>query len=381
MKDHSTIDDILRSALDEIDIPESKREEAVARYEALKSQSPHIYPQGSFLLGTAIKPLRGEEFDVDLVCQLDSPVPGLSAEELYRAIGERLGRNGVYRNMLVPKTRCWRLDYASEFHMDILPAIADASGRSLTAIRVPDREGGFSWSLSDPLGYAAWFREQEAEVSRMRRQTIFEESEASGRMVYASVDDVPEHKVRTPLQRVVQMLKRHRDIMFSAPPYSTADPRGDDTPISIIITTLAGEAYGNSATEGIWESLQLVVPRMIDILRTNGYVLKNPVNPNEEFTDKWGAVPRKKQYFLAWLEQLHVDINQVHARERGLHKLGASFVPWFGGGVLRNAMRRSGARVTDKRLSGDLKVSSRSGALSTDAGAAGPRVKNHTFWS
>src|SRR5271167_4992069 len=32
--------------------------------------APEIYPQGSMLLGTTIRPWRGEEFDLDLVCQL-----------------------------------------------------------------------------------------------------------------------------------------------------------------------------------------------------------------------------------------------------------------------------------------------------------------------
>ena len=39
---------------------------------------------------------------------------------------------------------------------------------------------------------------------------------------------------KSPLQRVVQILKRHRDLMFN----------GDESkPISIIITTLAARAY------------------------------------------------------------------------------------------------------------------------------------------
>ena len=30
----------------------------------------------------------------------------------------------------------------------------------------------------------------------------------------AQVEDVPEYKVKTPLQQAIQILKRHRDIMF-----------------------------------------------------------------------------------------------------------------------------------------------------------------------
>ena len=52
----------------------------------------------------------------------------------------------------------------------------------------------------------------------------------------AEVEDVKRRKVKTPLQRVVQILKRHRDIKF-------ADDNSGNKPISIIITTIAGRLY------------------------------------------------------------------------------------------------------------------------------------------
>ena len=58
-------------------------------------------------------------------------------------------------------------------------------------------------------------------------------------MQEARVEDVPEYQVKTPLQQGIQILKRHRDIMF------VEDP--DDKPISIIITTLAAHAYNNES--------------------------------------------------------------------------------------------------------------------------------------
>lgn len=50
-----------------------------------------------------------------------------------------------------------------------------------------------------------------------------------------SVRAVPKYQSnKTPLQRAVQILKRHRDIMFAG---------DEDKPVSIIITTLAAKAY------------------------------------------------------------------------------------------------------------------------------------------
>ena len=51
----------------------------------------------------------------------------------------------------------------------------------------------------------------------------------------AQVDDLPAYRWKSPLQRCVQILKRHRDVMFA--------DNLDSKPISIIITTLAGKAY------------------------------------------------------------------------------------------------------------------------------------------
>jgi len=81
---------------------------------------------------------------------------GFSSQETYQLIGERLRANGTYASMLEAKNRCWRLIYAGDFHMDIIPAIPDLE-RGNTAILVPDREVT-DWTKSDAKGYAVWFK-------------------------------------------------------------------------------------------------------------------------------------------------------------------------------------------------------------------------------
>ena len=56
-----------------------------------------------------------------------------------------------------------------------------------------------------------------------------------------SVRAVPKYQSnKTPLQRAVQILKRHRDIMFAG---------DEDKPVSIIITTLAAKAYQGDVSD------------------------------------------------------------------------------------------------------------------------------------
>lgn len=67
-----------------------------------------------------------------------------------------------------------------------------------------------------------------------------------------AVQPVPKYQHnKLPLQRVVQILKRHRDMMFEG---------ADNKPISIIITTLASRAYNKQ--ENIIEALVDVVNNM-----------------------------------------------------------------------------------------------------------------------
>ena len=56
-------------------------------------------------------------------------------------------------------------------------------------------------------GYAAWFRDRMKPQFEARRRALAES-------LRASVEDIPEYRVKTPLQQAIQLLKRHRDMSF-----------------------------------------------------------------------------------------------------------------------------------------------------------------------
>src|SRR5215475_192163 len=66
--------------------------------------------QGSIAIGTAVKPIGANESDLDIA---------VSPALLKQRIGDRLRSNGNYAPLLKEMPRCWRLDYANEFHLDI----------------------------------------------------------------------------------------------------------------------------------------------------------------------------------------------------------------------------------------------------------------------
>jgi hypothetical protein len=99
-----------------------------------------IYLQGSTALRTTVKPIGVNEHDVDLVAHVpDLDVP-MSPAALKKAIGYCLRANGNYAPLLEEMPRCWRLNYANEFHMDmdITPSIPNPNCR-FDGELVPDK--------------------------------------------------------------------------------------------------------------------------------------------------------------------------------------------------------------------------------------------------
>ena len=93
---------------------------------------------------------------------------------------------------------------------------------------------------SNPRGFAAWFEERTRPLALGRMRHLVE------RGLYSSVEIVPPYEWKTPLQQSIQILKRHRDVMFRDDPGAR--------PISMIITNLAAHAYAEESD--LWSALR-----------------------------------------------------------------------------------------------------------------------------
>jgi len=121
---------------------------------------------------------------------------------------------------------------------------------------------------------------------------------------FSKVEEIPTYAVKTPLQSVVQLLKQHRDVMFEDNP--------DVKPISIIITTLAAKAYNNETN--LADAFINIINGMERYLEENEkgkFVVSNPVNPLENFADKWEEESEKEVAFFEWIEQLKKDYSEI----------------------------------------------------------------------
>jgi len=313
---------------DSLDIPRSLYERAADRHKAVAEWlcrqgsvfgglNPSVHPQGSFRFGTVVRPIvEGAEYDVDHVITVGGlDESKVTQEHLKQLAGAELAGYATAHGMLAPeeKNRCWRLQYRDEnmpFHLDSLPCVPAGivnAGRLLIAqvspnlagmaVSVTDRrhprftELSADWLKSNPRGFAEWFEQRAA----LGLTGVAKEG------TRAEVQPVAPYKWRTPLQRVIQILKRHRDVMF----------RDDATfaPISMIITNLAAHAYRGEAD--VATALVGVVTRMRSFVRSDVPRVPNPADPREDYADRWTRDPRYELNFNNWHTQLLADVQAI----------------------------------------------------------------------
>jgi hypothetical protein len=311
-----------------------------------------IYLQGSTALGTTVKPLRRNEHDVDLVGHVAGG-GGVPPEILKKLIGNRLRENGYYRPLLQEMPRCWRLNYANEFHQDITPSVPNplcANGGEL----VPDKTLR-EWMPSNPKGYRRLFEQRAAMQPRMRmaRSTVFRGDARADIEPYPSVEGF-----KSILRRAVQIGKRHRDVYFD-----TVDPAL--VPISVILTTLAARSYEYCVTHFIYDTeLDLlcdIVRHMPDTIETHVirgrpvWFIWNETTSGENFAEKWNSDPHRAEAFFAWHRQALSDLEMLAATE-GLDQLRKTLRGVFGQAPVAKAVESLTDEVSGARRNGSIGV-------------------------
>lgn len=333
-----------------------------------------IYAHGSAGLGTTVRPIGREDFDVDLICKVLRFTADRPPSELKRIVGERLRENARYAGMLEEKKRCWRLNYAREYHLDISPTIINVecgNGGEL----VPDKKLR-EFKPTNPKGYKALFERRAALMPTLRaRKAIMAEDRAG-------VEPFPVHgTAKGILRRTVQLLKRHRDVHFQ-------DVVEEIAPISIIITTLAAQAYEYCVNNFPFDSeLDVLVatirmmPHFIDQPYVNGrriYVVANETTIGENFADRWNTEPARAPAFYAWHAKAVADFEALPELE-GIDVLARNLGKSLGGTVVGKVVDARAEAVSRARISKKLYVAPAVGLTLSSAANATP-VQPNTFF-
>jgi hypothetical protein len=380
----SQIAGILEQICQTLELTPSQHDLAKSRYDAVGAwlagsdnallRSVTIYPQGSVALGTTVRPLARDEHDVDLICLVAGLGVDLAPSALKFSIGERLRKNGHYKDLLEEKPRCWRLNYANEFHLDITPSITNpkcSAGGEL----VPDKRLK-QWKPTNPRGYQRWFEQRALLQPRMR---LAKAALAEG--IRAELEPFPARMgLKGILRRTVQLGKRHRDIHFEK-----FDP--DLRPISVVITTLAAKSYAHCVATYEYDNeldvladVLRLMPTFIEERKVQGqtqWFIWNETTAGENFAEKWNSDPSRAEAFFDWHAQATADLDRLAVVE-GLDRLTKSLRESFGEAPVSKVMHEVTQRVSNARHAGRLSVIPALGL--TGGSGLGATVRSNTFF-
>lgn len=235
-----------------------------AIYKATKSQ-------GSYAHKTIIKPSPKKLiFDADVVLYVEENKdwePKDYIEELYK----RFRQSSIYKDKCGRGTRCVTIDYAGEFHLDIVPCIHREHFILEDTYHVCNKNENTE-ETTDPQGYANWLLEKNTDVGGNN------------------------------LIKVIRLLKYLRDIKqtFSCK--------------SVLLTTLIANQVGGyrdfiDPYKDLPTTLKVLVSRLNEYLQANKTMplVKNPINDEEDFNRNWDQA--KYENFRNQIERYHDWIN------------------------------------------------------------------------
>ena len=284
-----------------------------------------IEPQGSYALRTLIKPVEdNDEYDGDIQVVMN-PNPKWDPKDYVQAVYNALKKNKNYADKLRLKTRCVTVDYAGDFHLDVVPRVT-SGGNHYICNRVDNR-----YEETDGTGYREWFNEK----SRITKGN---------------------------LKRVVRILKYLRD------------HKGNYTAKSILLTTLAGNAIRKS-DEGT-EAVSTVADTLVTVLtRIDGYLqqhpnmpdIRNPVLPTETFNRHWDQ--RKYENFRKRVHSHALTTKQALA-EGSVEETAKTWQQLFGESFGKSSSGGRGSGGNDSRGDGN------SAGQSSRARTVGPLVSS-----
>lgn len=128
----------------------------------------NIYPQGSYAHRTIIKPAKkNKEFDVDIIVQIEQN-NNWHAKEYIENIYTIFKNNPTYKNKVCLGSRCVTLNYAGDFHLDVVPMVrTDGFWKWLwfgEEYQITNRHTNMG-ELTNSFGYNEWLNKKNDIIS------------------------------------------------------------------------------------------------------------------------------------------------------------------------------------------------------------------------
>ena len=265
-----------------------------------------ISSQGSYAHGTIIKPVQeNDEFDADILVFIkdDHFDPTKYSTDYVWEVYQILKNDDNYKNKLVLNSRCLTIDYANDYHLDVVPCIEHGDEKYIC-----NRENKI-YEPTDGDGYKTWLTGKNSITNRNYLKKVV---------------------------RILKFLRDHKD-NFSI--------------TSILLTTLLGTLIDNADRKidqflDFPDSLRTLSNKLDRFLQSNPQMprIENPVLPNEDFNRKWN-----QSKYLDFRQKFHVYNDKINsAFDEKNHDM--SVKKWrelFGNefGILKDSGSKSNAAV------------------------------------
>lgn len=278
-----------------------------------------ILPQGSYAHRTIINPVRAnDEFDADLLLEMDE-VDDWDAQDYVQELYTVFRGSSTYRNMVSRHDRCIRIDYANEFHIDLVPYMERHSAHYIT------NRADNKFELTNPEGYNKWLDER----NRLAR----------GRLV-----------------KVIRLVKYLRDFKdtFSCK--------------SVILSILLGNSVSDAAAWGddsqysdVPTALRNIVGALDDYLQDNELMpsIDDPSEPTENYNHRWNQDEYANfrtmiHVYRGWIDEAYLEMDPEESKLKWRRLFGDKF------GTYDTTVKKSseahlgveGVRNTDETIGG-----------------------------
>lgn len=207
--------------------------------------------QGSWAHRMIIKPQKDKEYDADVLIHMTADPDWENDKSRYISSLKRALERAGYRGKVTMKTRCVRVQYANDCHVDLVPYVETPGGQ-----RIVNRQTG-EWEDSDPEGYTDWMKQRDEITHSNFRRSV----------------------------RLLKYLRDHKNSFTGTP--------------SIILTTLLGnqaDSLKELAQPGTYKNVPVTLVALMESLdewlqaRPLMPDVSDPSSPGTTFNHRWSQV-------------------------------------------------------------------------------------------
>lgn len=286
-----------------------------------------IYPQGSFSYGAITKPYKdGKDstFDLDVIIEFPD-TDDTYAKEMMQKIEKIIKNSSFSKYQVKIHENGFTIYFENDLSMDIIPAKSENLETKIDifnnskepvfthdSIKIPKfNEQRYSFIKNNPKGYKKWFdninrNSITADYVRNFKVSLLSETH---NLFFSNIDEIPDDYVVTPLQKVIILLKRLRDVYYSR-------IKRKNKPLSGMLCLLACEAVKDKPYLSFNDTLTAVIDYMLSLKKGDNlnslhlddgkWKLINPTNCYDDLADNWQNSIIDGQVFFDFISKINL---------------------------------------------------------------------------